>query len=205
MAARMTTKNAKPSFSAYRCHYCAYKASSFQNVVGHCVGSHAEHEIAVCQPVLDHSTGRLLTKRQRFGITPKQHLKTGQKIVCSLDRLALGVIDIDSNVGVQSVCTPTETDQQRPKNDHGSSESDRKACENEKRGSGQKPNSRASGREDNQKIGSRKADKKEDTRLGNLQEEDASDDRYSEKDSDNEGEEKASLQVHCCVLRFSRV
>ena len=169
----MSTKTTKPPFSAYRCHYCKYKASSFQSVVGHCVGSHAEREIAVCQPVLDHSTGRLLTKRQRFGITPKQHLRVGQKIVCSLDRLALGVIDVDSNVGVHSVCVPV---------------AEQLAGEHEKRDDGE------SGGAAHQKVGRRKAgNSKKDIMLNN--EDDGNDDRCSEKGSDNEAEEKASLQV----------
>ena len=195
------SKNAKPSFSAYRCHYCAYKASSFQNVVGHCVGSHAESEIAVCQPVLDHSTGRLLTKRQRFGITPKQHLKSGQKIVCSLDRLALGVIDIDSNVGVQSICTPTEIEQPNVRSDTGLTENEEKACEIEKKWLERNQNGRTAGSDDSQKrTVSDPEDKTEGTGLENSQDEELGDDRSSEKGSDNEAEEKASLQV-CTGVR----
>ena len=175
----MSTKTTKPPFSAYRCHYCKYKASSFQSVVGHCVGSHAEREIAVCQPVLDHSTGRLLTKRQRFGITPKQHLRVGQKIVCSLDRLALGVIDVDSNVGVHSAYVPPGSDQI--------------PGEHEKRDDTQ------TGADVNQKVGRRKTgqagNSKKDIMLNNSHEDVATDDRSSERGSDNEAEEKASLQV----------
>ena len=203
------SKNAKPSFSAYRCHYCAYKASSFQNVVGHCVGSHAESEIAVCQPVLDHSTGRLLTKRQRFGITPKQHLKSGQKIVCSLDRLALGVIDIDSNVGVQSICTPTEIEQPSVRSDSRLTErrdSEEKASEIEKKWLERKQNGRTPGSDDSQKGTGRTVsdpeNKTEGTGLENAQDEESGDDGSSEKESDNEAEEKASLQVctGVCIL-----